>query len=152
MWPVPADRPSHRRNRCAVGRHRGRRRDELGGRRDPTGPRGHREARDAVRDWGIPTAASVLQLEGLGLGIIATGGVKSGLDIARALALGANAGGMARPFLMAHNEGGRDAALQTARELLHEVRVAMLLSGAPDIAALREVPRVIGPDLARWKA
>ena len=38
-------------------------------------------------DWGIPTAASVAQLSGLGLGIIATGGVTSGLDIARAIAL-----------------------------------------------------------------
>ncbi len=101
-------------------------------------------------DWGIPTAASVLQLSGLDLGVIATGGVKSGLDIARALALGANAGGMARPFLQAHNDGGRDQALQTARELLHEVRVAMLLCGCPDVPSLREVPRLLGPTLERW--
>jgi isopentenyl-diphosphate delta-isomerase len=101
-------------------------------------------------DWGIPTAASVLQLSGLGLGVIATGGVKSGLDIARALALGANAGGMARPFLQAHNDGGREQALQTAKELLHEVRVAMLLCGSPDVQALRSVPRLLGPTLERW--
>ncbi|MEZ4322430.1 MAG: type 2 isopentenyl-diphosphate Delta-isomerase [Myxococcota bacterium] len=101
-------------------------------------------------DWGIPTAASVLQIQGLGLGIIATGGVSSGLDIARALALGANAGGMARPFLKAWNTGGRDGALQVAKELLHEVRVAMLLAGCADIPALRQAPRVLGPDLARW--
>ena len=42
-------------------------------------------------DWGIPTAASVAQLSGLGLEIIATGGLKDGLDVARAIALGARA-------------------------------------------------------------
>lgn len=101
-------------------------------------------------DWGLPTAASVLQLSGLGLGIVATGGVKSGLDVARAVALGADAGGMARPFLMAVNEGGRDAALRLGREVLHEVRVAMLLTGSPDVAALKRAPRVLGGTLERW--
>ncbi|MCB9678620.1 MAG: type 2 isopentenyl-diphosphate Delta-isomerase [Alphaproteobacteria bacterium] len=102
-------------------------------------------------DWGIPTAASVLQLQGLGLGIIATGGVSSGLDIARALALGASAGGMARPFLKAWNAGGQAGALQAARELLHEVRVAMLLSGCPDVPSMQKAHRLLGPNLERWE-
>jgi len=81
-------------------------------------------------DWGIPTAASVAQLSGLGLGIVATGGVRHGLDIARAIALGATAGGMARNLLMAWNEGGRDGALAAGQELVHEIRVACLLTGS----------------------
>lgn len=101
-------------------------------------------------DWGIPTAACVHGLRDTGLGIIATGGVSNGLDIARAIALGASAGGMARPFLMAWNQGGYEGALQFARETLHEVRVAMLLTGCADIPALRRAPRLLGPNLQRW--
>ena len=53
--------------------------------------------------------SSLVQLSGLPLQKIATGGVRHGLDIARAVALGATAGGLARPFLKAWNRGGRDA-------------------------------------------
>ncbi|TVQ92490.1 MAG: type 2 isopentenyl-diphosphate Delta-isomerase [Deltaproteobacteria bacterium] len=101
-------------------------------------------------DWGIPTAASVAQLEGLGLDVIATGGVKHGLDAARALALGARAAGMARPFLMAWNEGGRTRALQTADQIVEELRLACLLTGSRTPAALGQVPLVLGPELLRW--
>lgn len=102
-------------------------------------------------DWGLPTAASVLQLQNSGLGIIATGGVKNGLDVAKAIALGASAGGMARPFLMALNEGGPDRAKAFAEEVLHELRVAMLLTGCADVAALRKAPRHLDPQLERWR-
>ncbi len=101
-------------------------------------------------DWGIPTAASVAQLAGLGLGICATGGVRNGLDVARAIALGARVGGMARPFLMAWNQGGRPAVLETGRSVIEEVRLACLLTGSATPQALREAPLVIGPALDRW--
>jgi isopentenyl-diphosphate delta-isomerase len=101
-------------------------------------------------DWGIPTAASVAQLSGLGLGIVSTGGVRHGLDVAKALALGATAGGLARPFLMAWNEGGRGGALAAARGVVDEIRLAMLLSGARDVADLQQKPLVVGARLDRW--
>lgn len=101
-------------------------------------------------DWGIPTAASVLQLRGLGLEVIATGGVQHGLDIARALALGARAGGMARPFLMAWNEGGRDAANDAAKQIIEEIRIACLLTGSESPEALADQPVILGPALQRW--
>ncbi|MFT5457437.1 MAG: isopentenyl-diphosphate delta-isomerase [Myxococcota bacterium] len=101
-------------------------------------------------DWGIPTAGSVAQLSDLGLGIVATGGVKNGLDIARALALGARCGGMARPFLMAWNEGGYEGALEAGRSGIEEVRLAHLLSGSRTPDNLRSRPLVIGPALDRW--
>lgn len=101
-------------------------------------------------DWGIPTAASVAQLSSLPLGIVATGGVQHGLDIARAVALGAVAGGMARPMLMAWNERGREGARSTAAEIIDEIRVACLLTGSANLGELRQKPLLLGPDLCRW--
>ena len=101
-------------------------------------------------DWGIPTAGSVAQLHGLPLQIIATGGVRGGLDIARALALGATAGGIARSFLQAWNRDGRAGALAAAREVVDEIRVAHLLCGARTPADLQEKPLHIGQELRAW--
>jgi len=101
-------------------------------------------------DWGIPTAASVAQLSGLGLGIIATGGVATGVDIARAIALGAVAGGMARPFLQAWADGGRAAVDAQVRQVVEEIRLACLLTGSRTPKALQGSDLVIGPALERW--
>lgn len=101
-------------------------------------------------DWGIPTAASVAQLDGLGLEVIATGGIKDGLDVARVLALGASHAGIARRFLMAYNEGGRDGARDAAQEVLDELRVACLLTGSRTPGDLARRPLVLGPSLAAW--
>ncbi|MEN0066458.1 MAG: type 2 isopentenyl-diphosphate Delta-isomerase [Myxococcota bacterium] len=101
-------------------------------------------------DWGVPTAASVAQLSGLGLNVVATGGVKHGLDVARAVALGARLGGLARPFLMAYNEGGYDGVKAAGEELIEELRVACLLSGSRTPSDLATQPVVLGPKLERW--
>jgi isopentenyl-diphosphate Delta-isomerase len=101
-------------------------------------------------DWGIPTAGSVAQLAGLSLKVIATGGVQGGLDIARALALGATAGGIARTFLRAWNDKGRAGVLEAARGVIDEVQVAHLLCGARTPAELADKPLHLGQDLRRW--
>ncbi|MDP6935400.1 MAG: alpha-hydroxy-acid oxidizing protein, partial [Myxococcota bacterium] len=101
-------------------------------------------------DWGIPTAASVAQLSGLGLGICATGGVSDGLSIARAMSLGARCGGVARPFLQAHTQGGRDLVQQLAERIIREIRVACLLTGCRTPSELSHRPIVVGDRLARW--
>ena len=107
-------------------------------------------AGEAFWDWGIPTAASVAQLSGLGLGICATGGVKSGLDIARAIALGATCGGIARPVLQAWTRGGVDGARSYLQRVLRELRIAMLLSGCRNVEELQERRVHLGPNLRRW--
>lgn len=115
----------------------------------------HRAAADQkalgerLRDWGIPTAASVAQLAGLDLRIVATGGVADGIDVARVLALGASAAGIARPLLQAQARGEAELHAQLAR-ILAELRVACLLSGAGDVAALGRASLVLGPRLERW--
>jgi isopentenyl-diphosphate Delta-isomerase len=101
-------------------------------------------------DWGIPTAASVAQLSGLPLGICATGGLHNGLDVARALALGATCGGIARTFLQAQARGGREEVLRLAVEVIHEIRIACLLTGSRTPEDLQRAPILLAPGLARW--
>jgi isopentenyl-diphosphate delta-isomerase len=115
-----------------------------------------RRARDGQKalgerfwDWGIPTGASVAQLDGLGLAICATGGVADGLDAARAIALGARVAGIARPFLKAQARG-LDALREAVAAVISELRVAHLLTGCRTPDALRGAPLVLGPRLMRW--
>jgi isopentenyl-diphosphate delta-isomerase len=100
-------------------------------------------------DWGIPTGASVAQLAGLGVSIVATGGVGDGLAAARALALGATIVGIARPFLRAQDKG-IDALREAVEGVIREIRIAMLLAGCADVAALGRAPLVLGPRILRW--
>jgi isopentenyl-diphosphate delta-isomerase len=106
---------------------------------------------EALWDWGIPTAASVGALAPLGLEtLIATGGVATGLDVARAIALGASAAGIARPALQALTRGGRAAAIDFFEAIETELRAVMLLTGSPNVAALRKAPKVLGSELRAW--
>jgi isopentenyl-diphosphate delta-isomerase len=106
---------------------------------------------EAFWDWGIPTAASVMMAASQGLDtVIATGGIATGLDVARALALGAHAAGLARPVLQALVQGGEEAAHALLDGVEAELRAAMLLVGAADVAALRRAPRVLVGELRAW--
>jgi isopentenyl-diphosphate delta-isomerase len=105
-------------------------------------------------DWGIPTAAAVGWIASLSLRptLIASGGIRSGLDAARALALGADIAGVAQPALKAFREGGVDGARAYLATVIRGIRVATLLSGQSRARDLRRAPRVIGPELGAWLA
>jgi isopentenyl-diphosphate Delta-isomerase len=106
---------------------------------------------ETFRDWGIPTAASVALCVPHGFEtVIATGGVTNGLDVAKAIALGATLGGIARSSLQALETGGREGALAFFDRVERELKTAMLLVGAQDLAALRKAPRLIVGELAEW--
>jgi isopentenyl-diphosphate delta-isomerase len=110
-----------------------------------------REIGETFREWGIPTAASVGLVAPLGFStVFATGGVQTGLDVAKAIALGATAGGIARPTLQALESGGRAGALAFLSRVEEELKVAMLLCGARDLQTLSRVPRVVQGALAQW--
>lgn len=111
-----------------------------------------RELGEALWDWGIPTAASVIHCVGAGLTTFATGGISSGLDVARAVALGASAAGIARAALMAFTEGGDEGANAFFERVENELRAVMLLVGAKNVRALREAPRMITGELREWAA
>lgn len=102
-------------------------------------------------DWGLPTATSLIALEPLGFStLIATGGISSGLDAARALALGANAVGMARPVLQALTRGGREEAVRFLQGVERELTTALLLTGSRDVAELQAKPRLLTGELRLW--
>lgn len=102
-------------------------------------------------DWGIPTAASLLQLRGLGVKAIATGGLRTGSDVAKAVALGAAAGGLAAQVLKAHRAGGIEGAKQFLERVVTTVRAIMLLTGSRTVADLQQAPTILGPQLAAWQ-
>ena len=106
---------------------------------------------ELFRDWGIPTAASLLQLRGSGLACIASGGIRSGLDAAKAIALGAELCGVALPVFRAWRKDGVEGANAFLDTLVESLKVAMLLTGSADLAALREARVVLGPRLDRWR-
>ena len=103
-----------------------------------------------LREWGIPTAAAICFSRELGLGTIASGGIRGPLDIVRALVLGARAAGLALPFLRAHESEGLSGVLSLAEQLSEGVRALMLLLGARSIEAMRSVPHILGPNLRNW--
>ncbi|MDX2051430.1 MAG: type 2 isopentenyl-diphosphate Delta-isomerase [Polyangiaceae bacterium] len=108
---------------------------------------------EAFWEWGIPTAASVGLVDRHGFEtVFATGGVQSGLDIAKALALGATVGGIARPVLQALAAGGQNGARQLLSRVEQQLRTAFLLTGARTCRDLRRGPRVIVGELQQWLA
>jgi len=106
---------------------------------------------ETFREWGIPTAASVAFMARSGFDtIFATGGIQSGLDAAKSIALGATAAGIARPTLKALDAGGRAGAVDFLSRVEEELRVAMLLVGAGTLPALARAPRVVLGPLKEW--
>ncbi len=106
----------------------------------------------ALREWGIPTAASVVYARRAGMRVVASGGVRDGVDAARAIALGADAVALALPWLRAFARGGAAELAATAERLIESLRAACLLTGSRDLEALRRAPRVLGPELRSWIA
>jgi len=102
------------------------------------------------RDWGIPTAASLLEASGTGLPLIATGGVRNGLQMAKALALGADLCGIALPFLRILRREGVEGVERYLEDLKRQLRQALFLTGARTVADLKARQPVLGPRLRNW--
>ncbi|MBN1178332.1 MAG: type 2 isopentenyl-diphosphate Delta-isomerase [Anaerolineae bacterium] len=102
-----------------------------------------REVAAAFRDWGIPTAEALVQARAAvpDLPLVASGGVQNGIDVAKALALGADVCGVARALLAAADTSA-EAVARALTTLVAQLRAAMFAAGAPDVAALRHTPLV----------
>ncbi len=97
-------------------------------------------------EWGIPTAFSILICKGI-LPLVGSGGVRSGIDAAKAIALGADVAGASRPFLLAYRERKLDAL---CAEWIQQMRMCALLTGSKDVESLKRAPFAIGGWLREW--
>src|SRR5207247_2748144 len=101
------------------------------------------------RDWGVPTAVAVAGSAAAGLPVVATGGVRSGLDAAKAIALGATVVGVGRPLLQAALRG-EESVERWISDFELELRTAVFLSGVGRAADLRKAAVVITGDVRQW--
>lgn len=99
-------------------------------------------------NWGLPTAVSVVACVRAGLTTIASGGLRSGYDVARAIALGARAGGMAAPILRAHRAGGIAAVTTAIDRVIGAIRAVCVLTGSRTPTELARAPRHLGAPLS----
>jgi isopentenyl-diphosphate delta-isomerase len=100
-----------------------------------------RAVAQAFGDWGIPTVESLLMVRRSvpELPVIATGGIRDGIQMAKAIALGATACGLAGPFLPAAVESTA-AVTELINVLVDQLRIAMFAVGASEVAVLRDAP------------
>jgi isopentenyl-diphosphate delta-isomerase len=100
-------------------------------------------------DWGIPTAASLIEVRrAVKLPIIASGGLRNGLEVAKCIALGANMAAMAYPFLKAAAKSKEDL-FEFANTVLAELQSTMFLVSARNIQALASSRYILTGALAQ---
>jgi isopentenyl-diphosphate delta-isomerase len=104
----------------------------------------------AFWDWGVPTAAAIAGLARSGLEIVGSGGIRTGLDVARALALGARMCGLASPVIQAFFQGGEESAERYLAGVCNGLKMSMLLCGARTTGELRGVARHVSRPLRDW--
>lgn len=102
----------------------------------------NQSAADQFSTWGIPTAYLLDASRKYRDCLIASGGIRSGMDLAKSLALGAKLGGMALPFMRAVREGGKEAVLEKIETIKKVLRSVQLLTGCQNIERLRRAPLV----------
>lgn len=93
-------------------------------------------------EWGVPTAKSIINARNISkdITIIASGGIKTSLDIARVLILGADMVGISGEVLKYLIHGGYDYAKDYLQELMYKTKIVMLLLGCKNIEQLKKTP------------
>lgn len=94
----------------------------------------------AIADWGVPTAQALREVREVlpGMPLVASGGIRTGVDAAKALAMGADVVALARPLLAPAIESAA-AVVDVLGGFIEELRVCLHGCGAPDLGALRRV-------------
>lgn len=103
-------------------------------------------------DWGIPTAISLAEVaaSGLPVEIIATGGIRTAPDAAKALAMGATMVAMSGSILKLLLRDGYEVLDQQVGAFLYRLRAVFLMCGARNCQEIRQKPLIIRGDTARW--
>ena len=102
-----------------------------------------------LAEWGVPTAASIIEARNAAPDsvIIGSGGLRTSLDAIKALRLGADLVGMARPFIKAYFNG---ELREFVEAFIHGLKVSLMLAGAKDLRDLRARPVIITSLLKEW--
>lgn len=89
-------------------------------------------------DWGVPTPAAIERLSEVdGLTVIGSGGLRTGVDMAKAIAIGADLTAMAKPFLEAAG-GGAERVVEAIERRIRELKIAMFCTGSGTVEELAE--------------
>jgi isopentenyl-diphosphate delta-isomerase len=99
-------------------------------------------------DWGIPTAFSIVDCHKV-LPVIATGGIRGGLDVAKSLALGAEVASAALPFLKAAAEGVEEVKKEI-EYFRRGLKTAMFLTGCENVKDLKSTKIFVTGKLKEW--
>ncbi|MCK4476598.1 MAG: type 2 isopentenyl-diphosphate Delta-isomerase [Methanophagales archaeon] len=97
-------------------------------------------------DWGIPTVESIVECCALPfpIPVIATGGIRNGIDVAKSIALGADLSSAALPFMKTAMEyGSADKVIEKIKQMGEELKVAMFLTGCKTTIELKEAEVII---------
>lgn len=101
-------------------------------------------------DWGIPTAVSTVEVvNSVSVPVISSGGIRSGLDAAKAIALGADAVGMALPALQGAYKG-QDELIKLVDRFNESLKIAMFLVGAQNLEDLKNSNLIIKGESKDW--
>jgi isopentenyl-diphosphate delta-isomerase len=100
-------------------------------------PKESRGVANELESWGTPTALLLAATRAFDGSILASGGIRSGMDVAKSIALGAVAAGLALPFIRAVARGGVEAGVAVAERIRDVLHTAMLLTGSRTVADLR---------------
>lgn len=106
----------------------------------------------SFENWGIPTALSLLELSELEIPKIASGGIRNGIEAAKALVLGADAVGLALPMLRELDKNGERGLKNYLNTFISELKMTMFLVGAKDVKCLKRKDYKLLGKAAQWNS